>query len=568
MSSPEAAKIALNTRLSKLSDDELEQIQTDETDYSPFIFDYTDTESFIDIIPTNVVRKNEITLEKKQKNKLKLFMKQAEAIIQENNDSKINILFDELINLFNERYHPIIFCRFIATAKYLKKELDKRFDKIKKHLNIKAVTGELAEDERETYIEELSTSENRLLIATDCLSEGINLQESFNAVIHYDLPWNPNRLEQREGRIDRFGQPSKNVKTLLLYGKNNPIDGSVLKVLIRKAREIHKTLGITVPLPIDSDSVMETVIKTLFKESDENRQLELFDNIDLLEKSNITDIHKNWDKSATKEKKSRTIFAQHSIKPNEVAKELELTDKILGNPKIVEEFVKSCLRRLGIIFKEKINYTEIDINTINKTIQTSLNNSELSKITFETPSPEGLTYISRNHNLTVALSEYILNEALSPDGDKSIASRASVIRSKEVDLVTVLFLLRVRYIIENRSLNLQSIAEECIVMGYKGLIGDEEWFSENTSKELFEKIKPSGNLPEQIQRKWIREIIENDNNIDIIKGKLEEILQKRSKEILSSHKNIRQSVDLSTNLSVKLKTPIDIIAVTVILPEE
>ena len=40
----------------------------------------------------------------------------------------------------------------------------------------------------------------RVLVATDCLSEGINLQELFTGVLHYDLPWNPNRLEQREGR--------------------------------------------------------------------------------------------------------------------------------------------------------------------------------------------------------------------------------------------------------------------------------------------------------------------------------------------------------------------------------
>jgi superfamily II DNA/RNA helicase len=49
-------------------------------------------------------------------------------------------------------------------------------------------------------------SSQRVLIATDCLSEGINLQEHFTGVLHYDLPWNPNRLEQREGRVDRFGQ--------------------------------------------------------------------------------------------------------------------------------------------------------------------------------------------------------------------------------------------------------------------------------------------------------------------------------------------------------------------------
>ena len=50
------------------------------------------------------------------------------------------------------------------------------------------------------------------------LSEGVNLQESFDAVLHYDLPWNPNRLEQREGRVDRFGQPKPTVRAAVLYG--------------------------------------------------------------------------------------------------------------------------------------------------------------------------------------------------------------------------------------------------------------------------------------------------------------------------------------------------------------
>ena len=45
-------------------------------------------------------------------------------------------------------------------------------------------------------------------MCTDCLSEGINLQHRFNAVMHYDLSWNPTRHEQREGRVDRYGQPA------------------------------------------------------------------------------------------------------------------------------------------------------------------------------------------------------------------------------------------------------------------------------------------------------------------------------------------------------------------------
>src|SRR2546422_6164183 len=51
-------------------------------------------------------------------------------------------------------------------------------------------------------------------VCSSDLSEGINLQEHFNAVIHYDLSWNPTRHEQREGRVDRYGQPSKQVRVV------------------------------------------------------------------------------------------------------------------------------------------------------------------------------------------------------------------------------------------------------------------------------------------------------------------------------------------------------------------
>jgi superfamily II DNA/RNA helicase len=92
-----------------------------------------------------------------------------------------------------------------------------------------SITGELPPDERRARIDLLGKNEKRILVATDCLSEGINLQESFDAVVHYDLSWNPTRHQQREGRVDRFGQRSPEVRSVLMYGANNPVDGAVLQ---------------------------------------------------------------------------------------------------------------------------------------------------------------------------------------------------------------------------------------------------------------------------------------------------------------------------------------------------
>ena len=82
-----------------------------------------------------------------------------------------------------------------------------------------------------------------MLVCTDCLSEGINLQECFDAVVHYDLSWNPTRHEQREGRVDRYGQASPTVRVVTYYGTDNQIDGLVLDVLLKKHKKIRSSLA-------------------------------------------------------------------------------------------------------------------------------------------------------------------------------------------------------------------------------------------------------------------------------------------------------------------------------------
>ncbi|MFN7330195.1 MAG: C-terminal helicase domain-containing protein, partial [Bacteroidota bacterium] len=120
---------------------------------------------------------------------------------------------DIVTKWLEEKHNPVIFCRYIATAHYvgglLKEHLLKNY---KKDIDIRVITSEDPDEVRKERVDEMKKSSRRVLIATDCLSEGINLQDLFTSVLHYDLPWNPNRLEQREGRVDRFGQQSPVVK--------------------------------------------------------------------------------------------------------------------------------------------------------------------------------------------------------------------------------------------------------------------------------------------------------------------------------------------------------------------
>lgn len=140
---------------------------------------------------------------------------------------------------------PVVFCRFLATAEHVRDGLRKAFPK----LVVEAVTGVLTPDERRDRVAEMASADDekevqRILVATDCLSEGINLQQLFDTVIHYDLSWNPTRHQQREGRVDRFGQPAELVRSIMMFSPDSAIDGAVLDVVLRKAEEIRKATGI------------------------------------------------------------------------------------------------------------------------------------------------------------------------------------------------------------------------------------------------------------------------------------------------------------------------------------
>jgi SNF2 family DNA or RNA helicase len=173
--------------------------------------------------------------------------REATALEGPTTDKKLAALVKQVKNLLADGYDPIVFCRFIDTAEYVAAHLD---GALGKKVDVAAVTGTLPPAEREQRIRDLTSSHARhVLVATDCLSEGVNLQDAFQAVVHYDLAWNPTRHEQREGRVDRFGQRAPVVRAVTLYGTDNRIDGIVLDVLIRRHQAISKATGVSVPVP-------------------------------------------------------------------------------------------------------------------------------------------------------------------------------------------------------------------------------------------------------------------------------------------------------------------------------
>jgi superfamily II DNA/RNA helicase len=193
-------------------------------------------------------------------------------------------------------------------------------------------------------VERLGEADRPILVATDCLSEGINLQRDFTAVVHYDLAWNPSRHEQREGRVDRFGQQAKDVRATMLYGQDNPVDGFILNVILRKAEAIRKELGVLVPLPDDEQRINQALIKAaLMKESRQRNYQTQFDFGEI--SPDLTTLDTHWKDSMEKAKANRTVFAQRRLRPEEVLPEWEKQRALLGGSDHRKKgvcFVKIC----------------------------------------------------------------------------------------------------------------------------------------------------------------------------------------------------------------------------------
>jgi superfamily II DNA or RNA helicase len=292
------------------------------------------------------------TPEARTARRLRDFRRRALAMTGPEEDRKLALVADEVATLLREGFQPIVFCRFIPTAHYVATHLSAALPgKLKRgralpSVVVEAVTGELPPDERIRRVEALGGAQPdayRVLVATDCLSEGVNLQEHFQAVVHYDLAWNPTRHEQREGRVDRFGQPADVVRALTVYGTDNGIDGIVLDILLRKHDAIRKTLGVAVPVPADSDRVVEAVVEGLLLRGHSTEQEELPLGLDPA----VTALHQAWDSTSEKERESRTRYRHAGIQPAEVQAELDAVRAALGTGADAERFVVDSLQAYG-----------------------------------------------------------------------------------------------------------------------------------------------------------------------------------------------------------------------------
>ena len=115
-----------------------------------------------------------------------------------------------------------------------------------------ALHGGLSRDERLRVLEQFTAGAVRILLATDAAGEGLNLHQSCRLVVNLELPWNPMRLEQRIGRVDRIGQ-RRTVHVLHLIGRGTR-EPQMLKRLQARVAQAGADVGSADPLGTDKES--------------------------------------------------------------------------------------------------------------------------------------------------------------------------------------------------------------------------------------------------------------------------------------------------------------------------
>jgi SNF2 family DNA or RNA helicase len=143
-------------------------------------------------------------------------------------------------NKLRDDERVIIFTEYKHTLDYL----EKRFEAIGfKNPVLQTLVGGSKESAREQVKAHFNDSASplRILLVTDVASEGINLQNNCRFVIHFEIPWNPMRLEQRNGRVDRFGQ-SRDVM-VFHYVTEDEEDFKFLERVVHKVEQIREDLG-------------------------------------------------------------------------------------------------------------------------------------------------------------------------------------------------------------------------------------------------------------------------------------------------------------------------------------
>jgi superfamily II DNA or RNA helicase len=312
---------------------------------------------------------------KNERAEVKMLLEAASRCEQAGPDAKAEALLNWLYCLQSEEGEPelkaLVFTEFVPTQEMLRRFLTDR------GFSVVCLNGSMDMDERKR-VQEAFAKDSRILISTDAGGEGLNLQFC-HVVINYDIPWNPMRLEQRIGRVDRIGQ-SHTVRAVNFVFEDS-VEHRVQEILERKLAVIFEEYGI--------DKTGDVLDSAQAGKMFDDMYVEAILNPDRMEDSVESMVTRLQDQALEARTTASILGAAENLEPSEAQR--LLTHPL---PHWVERMTVSYLKAHGERCKQSWNLTWPDGETYENVVFTGKEADRLPDarhLTLEEPKLRGLT---------------------------------------------------------------------------------------------------------------------------------------------------------------------------------
>jgi superfamily II DNA or RNA helicase len=434
------------------------------------------------------------------KARLDALIAQAEALRGPERDLKLKAAIEQTRDLIERGWSPILFCRFISTVEYVADALRVAL----RGVQVIDITGDLPPEDREARVAAIDDAQRRVLVCTDCLSEGINLQHIFDAVIHYDLAWTPTRHEQREGRVDRYEQPRDVVRVLTLYVGANPVDQYVRQVLRDRREEIIRATGITAGEDGSFDAI-ERSLKTLFRQ-EQAGQLEATQG-ELIGTQTVE--YKPVDPL-----RSQPLFTQSTLQQSlepRIQQLIAQTRRAMGTSEDALAFLDDALPALGALVSQLPDgVREVDtIAMMRGVVGAILPYGWRRRFKVGPKRADDVSRVVRTHPLVTRVASYIMEAAIDPNHDQTLpnpARRLAVVRTAGVATRTHAAVIRARYRVSfEASRRHDLIVDDVLVVAFEGALvaGQSVTLLPQDQAERLLTLTPSGNVPPGLASQYL-----------------------------------------------------------------
>jgi hypothetical protein len=282
------------------------------------------------------------------------------------------------------------------------------------------------------------------------------------------------------------------------------------------------------------------------------------------------DLFKEWDASSERERRSRTMFAQESIKADEVAAELAAMQSAIGSGVDVKRFtIEAFKASRSVISETNSGAARFDLAEVPRGLRDVIGHEVRFQARFELPVRDGERYLSRTHPIVEGLASYVMDTALDSQveqEDTGIARRCGVVRTRAVSRRTTLLLVRLRFhIITVRGAEEQQLlAEDCQVLAFAGAPQHAEWVSDSQAIEEVLTATPDANIDADRTSYFLHQVIDQ---FDVLQPHLDQVARERGEELLAAHRRVRAAAQQrGVRYRVEPQLPLDVLGIYIYLP--